>query len=621
MAYIKKPLVDNETVIDKELLDHIQDGIVELWKQIEGAGNLIDENTPTSAPSSWAQSSEGWVATNSNYENLRFDAALEAKKQVAFSFVAQIQSGGFNATIRDGSNTTLVSSVVNNGSNTLRYEVEQAGTYSFRIAGNSASNKATISQIKVAYEETSEGDNDENGLPAEYVEEAVRVAHECLDLDADLRILLFSDNHDYTPNKYKKYTAIMEQGVFDYSVGLGDYVDYSHIEKPKARVKLLESMNYAGRKPNQIYALGNHDVGICGVNAGTDSLDVVMTPKESFDVHCRHLKNNPNVHFNPADPFGCYYYVDDEVAKIRLIILNTCDIFNHTRTEPTEDMTFEEYQATAPYIRYQQQLRISQEQLDWIAHKALNFIDKDIPGDWSVMLFGHWSNPYGSSSKNILHSILVAAKNGTSLTKSVDVSTRLTMTEQGVYSKTVDSTITDTYSVEVDYTEQGAIEIIGFMFGHDHVDTTSLTDGIRYVEVRCDNSGVDDFYITPWTEDIGNETYYFYSASGKLHTFTRSSSTPITDIGYIGYNNYWFRAGGTWPITVFDKNGLRKTSISNVNTVTEVPANGIEITGFVRERGDTLVGEESCEILCINKKDRTLTFIPYGTATKRILTY
>ena len=30
MAYTKLPLIDNETLIDKDLLDHIQDGIVEL---------------------------------------------------------------------------------------------------------------------------------------------------------------------------------------------------------------------------------------------------------------------------------------------------------------------------------------------------------------------------------------------------------------------------------------------------------------------------------------------------------------------------------------------------------------------------------------------------------------
>lgn len=620
MGYVKRELVDGVTPIDKDLIGHIQDGVVALDRQL--SGNIIDPSSPTSAPASWTHNTDGsWGVKNSNYENLRFDADLSAGVTVTFSMYAEITSGGYQATIRDSANTTLKTLLIASGENSFSYDISAAGTYSFRICGNTTENEATFSDLCVKSEKAASGTED-SGIPSEYITEAVEVGAECLDLDADLRILLFSDNHDYTANKYKKYGAIMDQGVFDYSIGLGDYVDYSHIAKPLARAKLLASLNYAGRRPNQFYALGNHDVGICGVNAGTDELDVVMSPKESFDVHCRHLKNNSGAVFNNADPYGCYYYVDDEASKIRLIILNTCDIFNHNPTEATEDMTFEEYQASAPYIRYQQQLRISQTQLDWIAHSALNFMDKENPTEWSAMLFGHWYNAYGSSnSKNILHSILVAAKNGTSLTKSVDVSTRLTMTEEGVYSKEVDTSITDTYSVDVDYTEQGAIDVIGFMFGHDHVDTTMLTDGIRYVEVRCDNSGVDDFYIAPWTEDIGQETYHFYTPKGTIFSFKRSSSTPITDIGYIGFNYYWFAAGGTWPITVFDKDGLRKSSISGVTQVTAVPDGSIEITGFVRERGDTLVGEESCEILCVNKKKRTLTFIPYGTATKRTLTY
>lgn len=619
MAYVKRTLVEGETPLNKDLFDHIQNGIAALDRAL--SGNLIDAASPTSAPAAWTQNDDGsWSVKDSNYSNLRFDANIPANGTVTFSMKAEIESGGYQATIRDDANTTLKTLQIASGENSFSYDVTTAGTYSFRICGNTTTNAAIFTDLCVKYEESA-GTSNDSDISSEYVEEAVSVGAECLDEAADLRILLFSDNHDYTANKYKKYDSIMEQGLFDYSVGLGDYVDYSHIEKPLARAKLLASMNHAGRRPNQFYALGNHDVGICGVNAGTDELDVVMSPKESFDVHCRHLKHPSGINFNPADPYGCYYYVDDEASKIRLIILNTCDIFNHDPAEATEDMTFEEYQATAPYIRYQQQLRISQTQLDWIAHKALNFMDKNAPGEWSVMLFGHWYNAFGSSNNNILHSILCAVKDGTALQKSVSVSTRLTMTDVGVYSKEVDSTIADTYSVDVDYTEQGAINVIGFMFGHDHVDTTMLTDGIRYVEVRCDNSGIDDFYIAPWTEDIANETYYFYTPKGTIFSFTRTSSTPITDIGYIGFNYYWFAAGGTWPITVFDRDGLRKSSISGVTQVDAVPDGGIEITGFVRERGDTLVGEESCEILCVNKENRTLTFIPYGTATKRVVTY
>ncbi len=567
----------------------------------EDENNLIDVANPASANRDvWSYSDGIWTMTNSNYTNLRYDVELEKGIKIIFSFDAEIISGKVNATIRTLNNEFLVSENYTESSKiTLNYTVLESGIYRFQICGTNEVSCAKISNISVTV------DDGKIELPKEYSEESKALTEEIKNVDSDLNILLFSDNHSYSEYKYLKYPDIMSHGLIDYQIGLGDYVDYSHISKNVAKSRLESSIELSGKETNCFYVYGNHDVGICGVNAGSDSLDVVMTPDENYELYGKHLESNDAVKTDDENPHGGYYYVDDENSKIRMIILNTSDIFN---------TDFEE----VSYIRYQQQLRVSQKQLSWFANTALDFSKKINPSEWAVIVFGHSYAPNGDT---LLFEILDAVQKGESINKTVVSYRRLLQVEDGNYINTVDTGNGDTYSVNADYSNQGPVSVIGFIHGHDHVDNNSVISGINRIQIRCDNGDLDNYYIAPWTKDISNETYYFYTADKKIFSFKRESCTPITDIGYIGYNYYWFSAGGTWPIALFDKNFLRLRNISGVTEVDSVPENGIEITGFVPERGESLADKESCVVISIDRNSEKLIFTPYGTGTKRNISY
>ena len=435
-----------------------------------------------------------------------------------------------------------------------------------------------------------------------YEQEAERVNNCIAQRNPDLSILLFADNHTYAREKYMKYSRIMSQGVIDYQIGLGDFVDYSHASKAVASKHLADCIQKAGKKPNCFYAYGNHDVGICGVNTGGTGLDVVMTPKENYTIFGAHLADNKNVVVDAKNPYGGYYFVDDEKSKIRMIILNTSDVFR------------EENGAYA-YFRYKSTLRVSQTQLTWFAETALSFGDKKNPSDWAVIVFGHEYNPYWGNL--ILLEILEAVQEGKAFRKTSTVYQRLAENGDGTYGPEVNTVHGDTYSVDVDYAVQGPVTVMGFIHGHNHVDTQSVICGINCIQVRCDSGELDRYYMAPCEAGLkGN--FYFKDKSGHIYTF---ESSEIADAASIGYNYYWTDAKMTpAPISVFDKRGIRITSVSCKYSET-VPKGAAQITGFVAERDGSSVANESCEVLCIDKESRTLTFVPYGTGTQRMVPY
>ena len=67
--------------------------------------------------------------------------------------------------------------------------------------------------------------------------------------------------------------------------------------------------------------------------------------------------------FDDDNPFGGYYYKDYNMAKIRVIVLNTTDTyFRGTEGEPI----------ISPFTQL-----VQQKQLDWLSTRALNFSDKN----------------------------------------------------------------------------------------------------------------------------------------------------------------------------------------------------------------------------------------------------
>lgn len=487
--------------------------------------------------------------------------------------------------------------------------VEQTGT-SFAVEGGDVITIHTSTSIDnilipVASTVTYNGLNYESKEEAiSYQTESAKVTTDLLNESADLRIMLFTDNHDYTPFKYKKYADMMSHGVVDYLVGLGDYKDYSTShDKIWYKEHLLKALTETGREANCLFCIGNHDVGIKGVNGAPNSADYLLSPKECYDVLNRHYSKNPSVVYDPDNPtrgYG-YYYVDNEAAKVRMIFLNSSDIF----------------QSDGSFIRYKNELMfISQQQLTWFAHTACK-LNKDDPSDWAIIVFCHFAFPYGAT-EYMLFKILEAVKAGSSVEREITVYNRLTL-DDGTWTTTVDEVNGDTLSVDEDYSSQGAVDVCGIVYGHNHSDETKEYAGINALMVRCDNGALDNYYLAPVSNYTAG-TYYFTDVSGQMWSYTITSDYPTC--AYIGYNKYFTDSTmQTMPISRYDSNKNRLGSNGSVTRVNSAPSGATEITGFVSERGTSRIGQESAEILCIDKVNKTLTFIPYGTASKRTVSY
>ena len=430
-----------------------------------------------------------------------------------------------------------------------------------------------------------------------YIKEADRVIEAVLDETADLRLLCFGDPHNFDDYKYHKYNEIMSRGVVDYLVGLGDYVDYKdHGAKSNYRKLLLNAINKAGREQNRIYVTGNHDVSMKpGASVGSSDIDLVMYPKECFDVFYRHLK--PCMVTDPEKPYGGYFYIDDAHSKIRLIVLNSNEIVNDDGS-----VTW-----------YYEQSKISQRQLDWFANTALK-VDED---GWSVVVFMHSDYPFWSG-ENVLFDILASAKNGTSVNRTFTAYCRMETDANGNATSTVDKVNGDTYTVNADFTDGHSVDVIGIVHGHTHFKDWRAVNGINSISVRNDGVHLYDRYISKGTF-VRNTVYFFTDIYGHIYTFTAPNTSSADNAVQFEYCAYHTQYGNN-TLGYFVQADGNQNSVS-ITCVSSAPSGATEITGFVRERDGSLVGEESCEIMCINKDTRTITTIPYGTGTRRVISY
>ena len=569
-------------------------------------------------------------------------------------------------------------------------------------------------------------------LPPIYIDERNAVLDKVQSEDADLRLVTFTDTHDFSANKYKKYGDLMASGCIDGLVGLGDYQIYSNdITKTETIRKITELFRYSGRNPNCIYAVGNHDVAYISANSGAPDQSKVLTKKELHDCFNRHL--NGSVHFNDADPYGCYYYTDFDASKIRMIVLNTSDIY-----EPSGILKY----------KYKESVMIQQPQISWLVNNALDFSDKSNPTEWSVIVCQH---AYFDASVGMISDILSAVKNGTSLNKSwtfkriVDnpdttepinllpielaeesySAVGITIThDNGTF--TVNGTATTSKSFEIvtkgndygqlkagvkykialnkisgtatnlpplivlrtrkadgteaayqnyatgddftftltedetlirfaiavgakdygytdfvcqpsltavegisdesqietvisankDFSEQGAVDVIAVLYGHDHVNTQSVTKGINFIEFISDSAFVDDYYNVS-VSGLTAGGYYITNSNGIKMGFTVGSDLP--EAVTIGYNNYHAKYNASAPIRV--QNGDGATIFSRTAKPSNYQDGMTEITGFIQERTPNTVKTESCSVVSINKDTRTIKIVPYGTGIYREITY
>ena len=424
--------------------------------------------------------------------------------------------------------------------------------------------------------------------PAMFTEEKNRVLPIVQSQSVDLRLVAFADPHSIDANKYKKYNELLKSGCIDGIVGLGDYNTYDTITREDTLKYITEMVSHAGRTPNCLYAVGNHDIAFKSSNSGEVTQDNVLTKKEMYDCLCRHL--NGVAHFNSADTYGGYYYVDYDASKIRMIVLNTSDIY--------------EADGSLAY-KYTESIMIQQPQVDWFVNKALDFSDKDDRNDWSVLIGCH-----SAFMRDMISEILSAFKNGASINK--------TWTFKRILAEgtsTVDQSNPVTISANKDFSSQGMVDVIGVLYGHDHFDITRMSNGIQFVGFICDNGHFDNYYVAN-VNGLSAGSYCFTAENGSKFGFTLTED--ITDAAVFGYNAYLMVLGNT-TIRFQNADGV---TVKSARAKTADYADGMtEITGFVQERTPNTIEEESCMIVNIDKDAREIRIVPYGVGENRVISY
>ena len=120
---------------------------------------------------------------------------------------------------------------------------------------------------------------------------------------------------------------------------------------------------------------GNHDR-----NAKLTQEETVSNIQ--YHMMCEQHLNGADVHFNPTDPYGNYYYVDYAREKVRVIILNYFD------EAVMQNMGFHDLQ------------------LDWLDKCAFGTLDED----WTVVMFSHEYTKAGDRFWNIIDSVIAAGR-------------------------------------------------------------------------------------------------------------------------------------------------------------------------------------------------------------------
>lgn len=208
--------------------------------------------------------------------------------------------------------------------------------------------------------------------------------------------LAFITDLHYTDNQIGRYTSakkavnvINETAPIDVEIMGGDYCNNYTATSGGTAVEVRENISKCKKifsdNRRRLWLRGNHD---------SNGYPNERLPKA--EIYNRIFRSQHTIDGfveNPADPYGCYGYMDFENAKIRLIVVNTSDNDNFGTKVP------EQSNYTAPIINCH---NVGTEQLQWIADNALNFSGKTDAKEWGVIFVSHVPL-YSSNSWNNSH--------------------------------------------------------------------------------------------------------------------------------------------------------------------------------------------------------------------------
>ncbi len=173
-----------------------------------------------------------------------------------------------------------------------------------------------------------------------------------------------ADNEERLRAAATALSVISETAAPDAVVFGGDYIGQAGLSAKEAGAAIGQCRRIFARVPGAIWLRGS----------GDGNADHRLTRAQVFQYISRAQQTLPGYVSNPADPFGCYGYMDFENSRIRLVCVNTAD---HDEMGLPADGSLENYP------------NISAAQLQWMADCALDFSAKADPAAWGLVFVSH----------------------------------------------------------------------------------------------------------------------------------------------------------------------------------------------------------------------------------------
>ncbi|KQL57112.1 MULTISPECIES: metallophosphoesterase family protein [Bacillaceae] len=267
-----------------------------------------------------------------------------------------------------------------------------------------------------------------------------------------------NSNGSYGMNGLQHVNNIIDftkYGLLDFVVHGGDIINGK--DSPSVYKRELYDNVKAFMKSKVPVAIlkGNHDYGPWYTdNTANPKLADIMSPTEWHQKMVKPFEEN--FVFNSAEKNGGYYYKDFDDMKLRVIFLNTADvahISNNNGSPKYHNISFH---------------ALRNRQIQWLAHTALNFQNKQSPSNWTVVTMSHvpitGSDGVGKATNAFaFRGIIRAFKLG------IRYRSAVTEGDHGV-------------DVTVDFTGRKGNHI-AHIGGHYHLDEDYVHDEIRYINV------------------------------------------------------------------------------------------------------------------------------------------
>lgn len=287
-------------------------------------------------------------------------------------------------------------------------------------------------------------------IPSYYSNEIVRVRNKVASDITSAKCSVFafitdqqsSFNEDKSHNMLENYTNVnylADYIPYSFIANGGDFISgYSSKENVIEELKQYAKLTFETTRVPYMITRGNHDDNSQYTLSNGRQYTDLITPLEWYKNVIKYAERFHQFVWDNDNREGGYCYIEDENAKIRYIFLNAYDTPAIRNADGTHKYNCMENPA------------FSDKQVQWIAHKALNFLNKDKPNEWAVIAFCHYLH---GASKNYTHiiNIIDSFKKGTKYEGSTNIED---------FSS----------NVSVDFTEQGQGEFITVISGDTHED-------------------------------------------------------------------------------------------------------------------------------------------------------